>query len=116
MVAYKSLGTNNGANGAVCMAAVQSTGTAMGSDFEDSYLIHVPTTTWSPPAISGNVSPTSLALSDAKYAITTSPATTKYIFTGGFYTSVTWYQPKYASTYSDIERYGKDDHIDSYCF
>jgi hypothetical protein len=37
------------------------------------------------------------------------------MFTEGYYASVTWYQPKYASSYSGIARYGKDDYIGAYC-
>jgi len=56
-----------------------------------------------------------MAISDSKYGIVAAPAATSYIYTGGFYASVAWYQPKFASTYADIARYGKEDYIGAYC-
>lgn len=89
MVAYNSLGTNSGGNGSVCMAATQSIGGGMGSDFAGSFLLHVPAATWTPPAMTGSITPTTLALTNAKYGIVSTPAAaTPYIFTGGYYTSV----------------------------
>merc|ERR1711881_718229 len=59
---------------------------------------------------------TPTALTGTKYAITYSPsAITANIFTAGFYASATWYQPKYASSYTDVARYGKDDYVGAYC-
>jgi len=46
MVYYTSQYIQDDTNGAVCMTAVQSTGTGMGSDLGGVYLIHVPATTW----------------------------------------------------------------------
>jgi len=37
------------------------------------------------------------------------------MFTLGYYSSVSWYQPKYASSYSLVARYGKDDYVGAYC-
>jgi len=89
MVAYNSLGTNSGGNGSVCMAATQSIGGGMGSDFAGSFLLHVPAATWTPLAMTGSITPTTLALTNAKYGIVSTPAAaTPYIFTGGYYTSV----------------------------
>jgi hypothetical protein len=56
-----------------------------------------------------------LALTDAKYGIVTAPAATSYLYTGGYYASAAWYQPKYASSYADIARFGKDRYTGSYC-
>lgn len=46
MVYYTSQYIQDDTNGAVCMTAVQSTGTGLGSDLGGVYLIHVPATTW----------------------------------------------------------------------
>merc|ERR1711957_1086854 len=74
MVAYNSLGTNSGGKG---------------SDFAGSFLLHAPAATWTPPAMTGSITPTTLALTNAKYGIVSTPAAaTPYIFTGGYYTSV----------------------------
>lgn len=56
-----------------------------------------------------------MALTDAKYGIVNTPAATQYIYTGGYYASSAWYQPKYASSYADIARFGKDRYTGSYC-
>jgi len=37
------------------------------------------------------------------------------MYTETFYSSVSWYQPKYASSYSLVARYGKDDYVGAYC-
>ena len=37
------------------------------------------------------------------------------MYTEGYYASVTWYQPKYSSSYTGIARYGKDDYVGAYC-
>lgn len=78
--------------------------------------MHVKNTVWSPPALTGSVIPSGNVLSGTKYGISYTPsATTAKIFSAGYYASVTWYQPKYASTYTDIARYGKNDYYGSYC-
>merc|ERR1711957_359956 len=60
--------------------------------------------------------PASAALTDAKYGIVNSPAAaTQYVYTGGFYASSSWDQPKYASSYADIARFGKDRYPGAYC-
>lgn len=56
-----------------------------------------------------------MALTDAKYGIVTAPAALRYVYTGGYYASAAWYQPKYASSYADIARFGKDRYTGSYC-
>lgn len=63
----------------------------------------------------GSVTPASLALTDAKYGIVATPAAIQYTYTGGYYASTAWYQPKYASSYADIARFGKDRYTGAYC-
>jgi len=116
MVYYTSQYIQDNTNGAVCMAAVQSTGTSLGSDLASVVLSHVPAATWQPPAATGAVTPTGNALTDTKYGIVHAPASaTAYVYTGGFYASSAWYQPKYASSYADVARFGKDRYTGAYC-
>jgi len=116
MVYYTSQYIQDNTNGSVCVSAIQGTGTSLGSDLASVVLSHVPAATWQPPAKSGAVNPTSTALSDTKYGIVVAPATaTTYVYTGGFYASAAWYQPKYASSYVDIARFGKDRYAGAYC-
>lgn len=93
LVFYSSQYVQDSANGSVCHSVVRDSATGAGpQDFGTSYLIHVPSETWSPPAVSGNVVPATLALTDEQYAITYSPsAATKYLMTEGFYASAQWY-------------------------
>lgn len=37
------------------------------------------------------------------------------MYTLNFYSSVSWYQPKYASSYNLVARYGKSDYVGAYC-
>jgi len=37
------------------------------------------------------------------------------MYTEGYYATVQWYQPTFASSYSGVARYGKDDYIGAYC-
>ena len=116
MVYYTSQYIQDNTNGSVCMAAVQSSGTSLGSDLASVVLAHVPAATWQPPAATGAVTPTSSALTDTKYGIVHAPAAaTTNIYTGGFYASSAWYQPKYASSYADVARFGKDRYTGAYC-
>jgi len=79
-------------------------------------VIHIPNSTWAPPAKTAAVKPSSLALTNAKYAITYSPSSaTSYLYTEGYYASATWYQPKAASSYTLVGRYGKNDYVGAYC-
>ena len=79
-------------------------------------MIHLTTSTWTPPAKSSAVTPTTNALSDAKYGITHDPNTaTQYIMTGGYYASTLWYQPKFAASYTLVGRYGTGDYVGAYC-
>jgi len=117
MVYYTSQYVQSNINGAVCFAATQSTSVGAGpTDFGSGTLMHVGTDTWAPPATTGSITPSGSALTGTKYAITYAPsAVTTKVFNQGYYASVQWYQPKYASTYTDIARYGKDDYYGSYC-
>lgn len=36
--------------------------------------------------------------------------------TEGYYASSEWYQPRAATTYTLVQRYGKSDYIGAYCF
>lgn len=56
-----------------------------------------------------------MALTDAKYGIVNTPSSATYTYTGGYYASSAWYQPKYASSYADIARFGKDRYTGAYC-
>lgn len=78
--------------------------------------MHVPAATWTPPAMSGAVTPSSLAISDTKYGIVYAPtAATSYLYTEGYYASAQWYQPSYASSYTLVARYGKANYVGAYC-
>lgn len=101
-------------NGSVCHVATQNATNILG--VANQYLMHVPANTWAPPAASGSVSPSSLELTDAKYSRTYDPATsTDSIYYAGHYISVWWYQPKYASSYTLVARYGKGNYVGAYC-
>lgn len=117
MVLYSSQYVQDNTNGAICVVAQQNSAAGSGpTDFGAVYLMHVPAATWTPPAKSGPVTPSSLALSDTKYGIVKNPtAATSYLFTEGFHASATWFQPSYASSYTLIARYGKDNYVGSYC-
>lgn len=79
--------------------------------------MHIPTSSWAPPAATGSVTPSGLALSDTKYDLVYEPAAAvAYLLTAGYYASATWYQPKAASEYTALARYGKDDFVGVYCF
>lgn len=78
--------------------------------------MHIKNTEWAPPAKSAALTPSGNALTGTKYELSYSPsAVTSNVYTQGYYASVTWYQPKYSSSYADIARYGKDDYIGAYC-
>jgi hypothetical protein len=117
MVLYSSQYIQDNTNGAVCVAATQNSAAGSGpTDFGGVLLMHVPAATWAPPAASGPVTPSGQAISDAKYGIVYAPtAATSYLFTEGYYASATWYQPSYASSYTLVARYGKDNYVGSYC-
>jgi hypothetical protein len=56
------------------------------------------------------------ALSGGKYSLVMAPsAATARIYTDGYFATATWYQPKYASSYTGIARYGKDDYVGIFC-
>lgn len=117
MVHYISQYLSDETNGAVCVAATQTTG-GLGTDLAAVKLVHVAAAAWQTAmgTTSAAVTPSS-PLSDAKYGIVYAPsAAAKYTFTDGYYASAAWYQPKSASTYADIGRYGKGNFAGSYCF
>jgi hypothetical protein len=80
-------------NGSVCHSVYRNDTTGSGlQDFGGSYLIHIPSNTWTPPDKTAQVTPSAVEVSDAKYAISYSPSTaTQYLHTEGFYASVQWY-------------------------
>jgi len=62
------------------------------------------------------VNPATAALTDDKYGITYSPsAVTTYILNEGYFGSALWYQPKKASSYTLVGRYGVGDYVGAYC-
>ena len=66
--------------------------------------------------MSAYVVPVTYALTATKYGIVHSPTVaTDYLYTQGYYSSTSWYQPFYASSYTTIARYGKVDYVGSYC-
>jgi hypothetical protein len=78
--------------------------------------MNVAASVWQPPQKSASLQPSSSALSGGKYDIVYAPSTAvSYMYTEGYYASVTWYQPKYASSYTGVARVGKDDYIGAYC-
>jgi hypothetical protein len=117
MVYYSSQYVMDNTNGAVCFAAQQSSAAGAGpTDFSAGYLLQLESSVWQPPANKAAVTPSAGALTGGKYDIAYSPsAATKYMYQQGYYASVAWYQPKYASSYTGIARYGKDDYVGSFC-
>lgn len=117
IVYYSTEYVQNNTNGSVCFAAGVSSATGAGPrDFGAGYLMEVTSSTWKPPAASASLTPSSGELSGTKYGIVKLPAAAvATMFTQGYYASVEWYQPKYASTYTGIARYGKDDFAGAYC-
>lgn len=117
IVYYSTEYVQNNTNGSVCFAAGVNSATASGPrDFGAGYLMEVTSSTWKPPAASASLTPSSGELSGTKYGIAKLPtASVATMFTQGYYASVEWYQPKYASTYTGIARYGKDDYAGAYC-
>lgn len=117
IVYYTSQYVQSNINGSLCFAVTQDSAAKKGpTDYAAGYLMHVPQNTWTPPAMSAAVTPSGQQITASKYGIVYSPtSSTSRLFTAGFYASVTWYQPKYASTYVDIARFGKDDYVGAYC-
>jgi len=103
--------------GAVCHVVRSSIADGGGpSDYGGAYVMHVPPSSWAPPAMSAMVNPSSLSLTHAKFAITYEPLTeVAYALSEGYYASATWYQPKKASSYADVGRFGKGDWVTAYC-
>lgn len=117
LVYYSTEYVQNNTNGSVCFAAGVDSATGAGPrDFGAGYLMEVTSSTWKPPARSASLTPSSGELSGTKYGIVKVPsASVATMFTQGYYASAEWYQPKYASTYTGIARYGKDDYAGAYC-
>lgn len=117
MVYYSSANVQDNTSGAMCHVVSRDSYANSGPfDFGASYLIHISPSNWSPPASSAAIVPKNLALSDSKYGITHSPSiATNYLLATNFYSIVTWYQPKAASSYSLISRYGKASLVGGYC-
>lgn len=117
MVYYSSQYVQDNTNGAMCFAAQQDPTTAAGpTDFGSGYLMNVASATWQPPAMKASLTPSSSELTGGKYALVYAPsAATARMYTDGYFASVTWYQPKYASSYSLVARYGKNDYVGAYC-
>lgn len=117
VVYYSSQYVMDNTNGSVCFAAAVDSTTGKGpTDFGAGYLMSVAASVWQPPMNKASLQPSSAALTGGKYDITYAPSSaTSYMYTEGYYASVTWYQPKYASSYTGEARYGKDDYIGAYC-
>lgn len=117
MVHYTSEYVMSTSNGATCFAAQVNTAVGSGpTDFGAGYLMAVSAATWNPPARVAALQPSTASLSGGKYGIVYAPTTTvAFMYTQGYYASVTWYQPKFATTYAGIARYGKDDYIGAFC-
>lgn len=117
LVYYSSEYVQDNTNGAVCFVAGVNSATGSGPrDFGAGYLLEVAPASWKPPALSASVTVSTGALTAGKYGIVRAPsAATANMFTLGYYASAEWYQPKYASSYTGIARYGKDDYVGAYC-
>lgn len=117
MVYYSSQFVQDNTNGSICHVYTHSSSaTSLPHDYGTTYLIHILPATWNPPAKEASVTPSSLAMSDDKYGLVTAPtASTSHILQGGFYSSLTWFQPKVSSDYVSMGRYGAADYISAYC-
>lgn len=117
LVYYSSEYVQDNTNGAVCFVAGVDTSTNAGPrDYAGGYLLEVANTLWKPPAKSAAVTTSSGELTGGKYGLSKDPsAAVARMYTQGYYASAEWYQPKYASSYSGIARYGKDDFVGAYC-
>lgn len=115
IVYYSSQYVMDATNGSLCAVAQQTTTAAAGPfDFGGLYTMHVTAATWAPPEESADLTPSD-NLSDAKYGRTTTPSATQYIYTEGYYASASWYQPKYASSYTTLARFGRNNYIGAFC-
>jgi len=93
MVYYSSEYVADNSDGSICHVYSHNTSvSSMPHDYGSTSLIHILPATWGPPAKEASVTPTSLALTDTKYGIVTSPsAATSHILQAGFYSTLTWY-------------------------
>lgn len=117
IVKYASQYLADNTNGSICFAAQQDTATGKGpTDLGRTYLSHVPSANWQPPANKASLTASAKELTGGKYKISYNPsAAVGQTFNEGFYAKVIWYQPKHATSYSDIARFGKDDYAGAYC-
>lgn len=117
IVKFSSQFMQDNTNGSICVAASQSTTAGHGpTDFGSVLMQHVPSATWAAPANKASLTHSASELTGGKYSITYSPsAITQKVYTASYYASATWYQPKHATSYTDIARFGKDDYAGSYC-
>ena len=117
MVMYRTQYVQTQGYGSVCVfATTPNTTSAKPTDFGYNYLVHLPNSIWKPPAMSAYVVPATYKLTANQYGVVHSPSSlTDYIYTQGYYSSTSWYQPFYASSYTTIARYGKKDYVGSYC-
>lgn len=114
MVYYSSEYVMDSTNGSICHVALQSADNVMGVSAQ--YLLHIPADSWSPPSSTASVTPTSMALTDAKYNALYVPAgSEESIYYAGHYAQVSWYQPKFGSSYTLVARYGSGDYVGAYC-
>jgi hypothetical protein len=61
-------------------------------DLGSLYFMHVPATTWKPPATSASIVPSSFMLSAARHGFALSPpGYVANLVSGGYYASITWY-------------------------
>jgi len=101
-------------NGAICHVAAQAATSPY--NVADQYLMHIPNTTWSPPRYSAAIAPSTFELTGEKYGITYTPSTaTDDIYYSGHFITVAWYQPKYASFYTLVARYGASYNVGAFC-
>jgi len=114
IIHYRTEYVMDASNGTVCHVATQSATSIY--DLADQYLMHIPNTTWSPPKFSAAVAPTDFDLTLEKYGVAYTPSTaTSDIYFFGHFITVDWYQPKYASFYADLPRYGSGYEAGAFC-
>ena len=117
LVYYASELVADNSGGALCHVVVRDDAATAGlTDFGQSALVHIMPGNWSPPATSANIVPANLAITSAAYGVVHEPAIPiQYLLSYGFYSTLSWYQPKKAAYYSSIRRYSKSESIAAYC-
>jgi len=93
VVYYTSQYVMDNTNGSICFAAQVNSATGSGPiDFGSGYLMSVSSSTWQPPSDKASLQPSSSSLTGGKYDIVYDPAaTTAFMYTEGYYATVTWY-------------------------